>query len=234
MTTENHKARIVAKILARISGETEENVQNTLRQTYARYRKEGVSFSDVVNLPDPLYQDGLIEFAKYVADQEETDSYAKRSRYDGYLRMIASRFAAGQGSDSYEEPPRQESPRGKEYSRNAGNTAKQENPPKTVRVGKFAFSFSAATFFDSLREGFSQGSLIWLCFKYPGKGGRLMGASLLFGIGTAFVFLFCLGLILGALDFKLPFDMPLTRAITVLAMPIAIIKARSLKNNGWF
>jgi hypothetical protein len=234
MTIENSKARIVAKILARISGETEENVQNTLRQTYARYRKEGINFADVVNLPDPLYQDGLIEFAKYIADQEESDSYARRSRYDGYLGMIAARFAPGQGSSSYQEPPRQEQPRGKEYSRNPGNTSKQEKPPKTVRVGKFAFSFSPAAFFGSLRESFSQGSLIWLCFKYPGRGGRLIGASLLCGVGAAFLLLFFLGLILGAFEIKLPFDMPLTRAITFLALPIAGIKARSLKNNGWF
>jgi hypothetical protein len=232
--TENSKARTVAKILARISGETEENVQNTLRQTYIRYRKEGISFSDVVNLPDPLYQDGLIEFAKYIADQEESDSYARRSRYDGYLRMIATRFATGQGSGSYQEPPRQEPPRGKEYSRNAGNTSKKEKPPKTVRVGKFVFSFSPATFLGSLRENFSQGSLIWLCFKYPSRGGRLIGASLLFGIGVAFAILFCLGLVFGAFDIKLPFDMPLTRAMTFLSLPIAVIKARSLKNNGRF
>jgi hypothetical protein len=229
--TENSKARTVAKILARISGETEENVQNTLRQTYIRYRKEGISFSDVVNLPDPLYQDGLIEFAKYIADQEESDSYARRSRYDGYLRMIATRFAAGQGSGSYQEPPpRPEKEEKSKYS----YTPKQEKPPKTVRVGKFAFSFSPAAFFGSLRENFSQGSLIWLCFKYPSRGGRLIGASLLFGIGAAFVILFCFGLILGVFDLMLPFDMPLTRALTFLSLPIAVIKARSLKNNGWF
>jgi hypothetical protein len=229
--TENSKARTIAKILARISGETEENVQNTLRQTYIRYRKEGISFSDVVNLPDPLYQDGLIEFAKYIADQEESDSYAKRSRYDGYLRMIAIRFATGQGSGSYQEPP----PRSeKEEKSNYSYTPKREKPPKTVRVGKFVFSFSPAAFFGSLRENFSQGSLIWLCFKYPSRGGRLIGASLLFGIGAAFVFLFCVGLVLGAFDIKLPFDMPLTRAMTFLSLPIAVIKARSLKNNGWF
>jgi hypothetical protein len=228
--TENSKARTVAKILARISGETEENVQNTLRQTYIRYRKEGISFSDVVNLPDPLYQDGLIEFAKYIADQEESDSYARRSRYDGYLRMIATRFATGQGSGSYQEPPRSEKEEKSSYS----YTPKQEKPPKTVHVGKFAFSFSPAAFLGSLRENFSQGSLIWLCFKYPSRGGRLISASLLFGIGAAFVILFCLGLILGAFDLKLPFDMPLTRAMTFLSLPIAVIKARSLKNNGWF
>jgi hypothetical protein len=229
--TENSKARTVAKILARISGETEENVQNTLRQTYIRYRKEGISFSDVVNLPDPLYQDGLIEFAKYIADQEESDSYARRSRYDGYLRMIATRFATGQGSGSYQEPPRRPE---REEKSNYSYTPKQEKPPKTVRVGKFVFSFSPAAFFGSLRENFSQGSLIWLCFKYPSRGGRLIGASLLFGIGAAFVFLFCVGLVLGAFDIKLPFDMPLTRAMTFLSLPIAVIKARSLKNNGWF
>jgi hypothetical protein len=229
--TENSKARTVAKILARISGETEENVQNTLRQTYIRYRKEGISFSDVVNLPDPLYQDGLIEFAKYIADQEESDSYAKRTRYDGYLRMIATRFATGQGSGSYQEPPRRPE---KEEKSNYSYTPKQEKPPKTVRVGKFVFSFSPAAFLGSLRESFSQGSLIWLCFKYPSRGGRLIGASLLFGIGAAFVFLFCVGLVLGAFDIKLPFDMPLTRAMTFLSLPIAVIKARSLKNNGWF
>jgi hypothetical protein len=229
--TENSKARTVAKILARISGETEENVQNTLRQTYIRYRKEGISFSDVVNLPDPLYQDGLIEFAKYIADQEESDGYARRSRYDGYLRMIATRFATGQGSGSYQEPPPRPE---KEEKSNYSYTPKQEKPPKTVRVGKFAFSFSPAAFFGSLRENFSQGSLIWLCFKYPSRGGRLIGASLLFGIGAAFVFLFCVGLVLGAFDITLPFDMPLTRAMTFLSLPIAVIKARSLKNNGWF
>jgi hypothetical protein len=234
MTTENPKARIVAKILARISGETEENVQNTLRQTYARYRKEGISFSDVVNLPDPLYQDGLIEFAKHIADQEESDGYARRSRYDDYLGMIASRFAAGQGSSSYQEPPRQEQSRGKEYSRNPGNTARQEKSPKTVRVGKFIFSFSPAAFFGALRENFSHGSLIWLCCKYPGRAGRLVGASLLFGAGAAFVILFFSGLVLGAFDLKLPFDLPLVRAITFLALPIAGLKALSLKNNGWF
>jgi hypothetical protein len=229
--TENSKARTVAKILARISGETEENVQNTLRQTYIRYRKEGISFSDVVNLPDPLYQDGLIEFAKYIADQEESDSYAKRSRYDGYLRMIATRFATGQGSGSYQEPPRRSE---KEEKSNYSYTPKHEKPPKTVRVGKFTFSFSPAAFFGSFRENFSQGSLIWLCFKYPSRGGRLIGVSLLFGIGAAFVLLFCVGLVLGAFDIKLPFDMPLTRAMTFLSLPIAVIKARSLKNNGWF
>lgn len=236
MLYENPKARSVAKIIARVSDETAEIARNTLRHAYGRYQKEGLSFSDLVRLPDPLYQDGLIEFAKYVATQEAPEGgFEFRRRYDEYLLLINRRFAPEAGPSREEaREASQDNTDSQAYSRNAGNTANREGAAWSSRLGRFTFSFSPAAFFGYLASSFSRGSVVWLCLKYPDRGGRLIGAAALYGVGMAFVVLFILGLFLGVLDVKLPFDMALSTAVTWIAVPLTLWKAKALKDDGWF
>jgi hypothetical protein len=128
-----------------------------------------------------------------------------------------------------EPPPRHE------------NTFKQENSKTpehkaayTFSLGKFAFSFSPASFFAALQAVFGRGSITWYAVRDPIRALRLFAACFLFGAAFAGVVL-----LVAAIGHTLThtgplWDIKLKNAFSFLVAIGFIWKARALHHAGWF
>jgi hypothetical protein len=128
-----------------------------------------------------------------------------------------------------EPPPQSESP----YKQENSKTPEHKNA-YTFSLGKFAFSFSPASFFSALQAVFGRGSIVWHALHDPLRALRLFAACFLFGAAFAGVVL-----IVAAIGHTLTHTGPvwnikLKNAFSFLVAVGFIWKARALHHAGWF
>lgn len=155
--------------------------------------------------------------------EEEARRYEDRRRQQEAER--------GRGGPSPTPPPKQEE---KPYSRQNGNTQKWANRIYPFTVGKFAFSFSPATFFLALQVLFGRGSITWHAVSAPGRALRLVAVAMLYGFAFAGVVLTVAGIFHALTNTGPLWDIRLKNAFSFLTAIGFIFKARQLFLAGWF
>jgi hypothetical protein len=128
-----------------------------------------------------------------------------------------------------EPPPRTENPF---QSEDQGST--YPSAAYRFNLGRFAFSFSPASFFSALQLVFGRGSIIWNTVHDPLRGLRLFAACLLFGAAFAGLVLVVAGLFHTMTHTGPLWDIKLKNAFSFLVAIGAIWKARELHRRGWF
>lgn len=189
---------------------------------------------------------------------------SRREAYSEYLLLIAARFSgawdgqtsssgggktgAGQGSSreqearAYEERRAREeasrqrthSPPPHEDTATAQETPHRNYQNRSIRLGKFSFSFSPAGFLAALQALFGLGSVLWHTLRNPLRGLRLFAASLLWGAGFASVVLLLAALLHVWTGTGPLWDIQLKNAFSFLVAVGALWKMRLLHHNGWF
>lgn len=122
---------------------------------------------------------------------------------------------------------------GKTQSRQNGNTA------GSGRGFAFTFAdrrywFSTDTFFATLKESFSAGSLFSNSLRHPLPALRLFAAGLLWAMACAAVVIALAALGHAITGFGPLIDVRLRTLFVVLTAPATIWKVASLARNGWF
>ena len=151
-------------------------------------------------------------------DQEARDYEERRAREE-----------AARSRANSEPPPRRVKPLKQENSKTP-----EHKTAYTFRLGKFAFSFSPASFFAALQTVFGRGSITWHAVRDPIRALRLFAACFLFGAAFAGVVL-----VLAAIGHTLThtgplWDIKLKNAFSFLVAVGFIWKARALHHAGWF
>lgn len=151
-------------------------------------------------------------------EQEAREYEERRAREEAARRRANS-----------EPPPRNEKPFKQENSKTP-----EHKTAYTFRLGKFAFSFSPASFFAALQTVFGRGSITWHAVRDPIRALRLFAACFLFGAAFAGMLL-----VLAAIGHTLThtgplWDIKLKNAFSFLVAVGFIWKARALHHAGWF
>ena len=213
-----------------------------IKSAFARMHRDGVSFDDVLGLPDDLlYQKGLMDLAAYiVAQQENLSQSAKRDLYARYVRQVANRFSGGQ-----QEPPRREErraePDNKTYERKNTDKPKHTYGDMEERFS-FAKVFSSGGLLSALKNMFSitaasfmWGGFIWHVLRSPGAAIRLFAAAGLFGIGLGLLALTVAASLHSWFGFGGPWiDMKFRSAWAFVGGALFLYKTIELYRRGWF
>jgi hypothetical protein len=202
----------IAKILARATSPEPNEAKSALDHAYKRMVRDSVTLADLLTLPEAeLFQDTLVRLVEVIlANQANLSPPAKRTAYAEYMRLIVAKFSgAGEGASTSrgrsreddareyrerhgykEEPPKRENAEAEKQKNDKSFTQKND---KTEKRGKWSSLFKVdhpapvvevLTFIWSL---FTRGGLIWLFFHEPVVMFRLLGASILWGMGFAIV-----------------------------------------------
>lgn len=196
----------IAKILARATSPEPNEAKSALDHAYKRMVRDSVTLADLLTLPEAeLFQDALVRLVEVIlANQTDLSPSARRLAYAEYMRLIVAKFSgAGEGASTSrgrnredeakdyrerhgyrEEPPKQEQKNDKSFSQKNEKTEKQENNFSFNWLKPPAFVVST---WRVIRPLFSRGGLIWLFFHEPVAMFRLLGASILWGMGFAIV-----------------------------------------------
>lgn len=162
-------------------------------------------------------------------DQSRDRAEKAREYEERRQRQESERGRAGGSAPS--SPPR---PEEKPFKRQNVKTPKQQSKIYPFRIGKFAFSFSPATFFSALHALFGRESITWYMLHAPGRALRLFAASMLYGCAFAGVLLIVAGILHGLTNTSPLLDVKLKNAFAFLAAIGFIFKARLLFLAGWF
>jgi hypothetical protein len=189
----------VAKLLARATSPEQNEAKTALDHAYKRMVRDGVTLQDLLMLSESqLFQDTLVRLVDVIlAGEPNLSKPARRAAYAEYMRLIVAKFSgAGEGASTssggsreddareyrrrngYKEPPRQEAP--------------QPEKPKTESTEKPEGRYTMkrgnrAPIWDSIGALFTRGGFIWLFFDEPVVMFRLLGASILWGMGFAII-----------------------------------------------
>lgn len=194
----------IAKILARATSPEPNEAKSALDHAYKRMVRDSVTLADLLTLPETeLFQDAIVRLVDVIlANQTDLSPSAKRLAYAEYMRLIVAKFSgAGEGASTSRGRSREDDAR--DYRERHGykeESTKQENDTsftqkneKTERQRNI-FSFNwvrlpafVVSTWRIMRPLFSQGGLIWLFFHEPVVMFRLLGASILWGMGFAIV-----------------------------------------------
>lgn len=89
----------IAKILARANSDNVGEGETALLGAYARMNRDGVTFTDLLSLPErDLYQDALVRLAEHIVkEQGDLSPSQKRTLYAEYLKRIVEKFSPGSG-----------------------------------------------------------------------------------------------------------------------------------------
>ena len=98
----------IAKILARANSDNVGEGETALLGAYARMNRDGVTFTDLLSLPErDLYQDALVRLAEHIVkEQADLSPSQKRTLYAEYLKRIVEKFSPGSGGRAGESSPR--------------------------------------------------------------------------------------------------------------------------------
>ena len=162
-------------------------------------------------------------------DQARDRAEKAREYEERRQRQESERGRAGGSAPS--PPPR---PEEKPFKRQNVKTPEQQNKSYPFRIGKFAFSFSPATFFSALQALFGRESITWYMLHAPGRALRLFAASMLYGCAFAGVLLIVAGILHGLTNIGPLWDVKLKNAFAFLTAIGFIFKARLLFLAGWF
>ena len=89
----------IAKILARANSDNVGEGETALLGAYARMNRDGVTFTDLLSLPErDLYQDALVRLAEHIVKEKgDLSPSQKRTLYAEYLKRIVEKFSPGSG-----------------------------------------------------------------------------------------------------------------------------------------
>lgn len=92
--------RRIAKILARVTSENENESMLSVRSAYARMKKDHVTFDDILTLDvSELYQAPLNRLLEHILnEQTDLSPIQKREQYAHYSFLIARKFIGGAGT----------------------------------------------------------------------------------------------------------------------------------------
>jgi hypothetical protein len=197
----------IAKILARATSPEPNEAKSALDHAYKRMVRDSVTLADLLTLPEAeLFQDALVRLVEVIlANQTDLSPPARRTAYAKYMRLIVAKFSgAGEGASTsggggreddakeyrkrngYKDPPKQENEKtekpknDKSFTQKNEKTEEQENR-YTLKRGNLA------PIWDSIGALFTRGGFIWLFFDEPVVMFRLLGASILWGMGFAII-----------------------------------------------
>jgi hypothetical protein len=237
-------AELIAKLLARAAmTDSPAEAESSIRGAYGRMRKEGVSLDDLLFLDDDqLYQDGLIDLARYIVkQQDELSEGCKRALLAEYMAKISARFTPSansyqQHADGYGEQGRAEEP----YREAHREPTREEGE----RLGRFTLKdfFTLTGIKVFLRqigiqtiELFRYGGFLWHCARQPVRAAKLLAASVMVGFFGALALLFIAATLHSVLGLGGPWlDMKLQRVWIFLAVVVALCHGAFWYRRGWF
>ena len=191
----------IAKILASATSPEPHEASLALEHAYKRMRRDGVTLSDLLTLPESeLFQDTLVRLVDVIlSDQKTLSPSEKRTAYAEYMRRIVAKFNEPQ--TSHEQPTDEPSDRedaARAYRERHGYREKssadtnQENDKsfkqkndKTNKPNNDSSFDRSISLFGFLRPLFQSGGVAWLLFHHPLAMLRLFAASVLWGMGFA-------------------------------------------------
>ena len=156
--------------------------------------------------------------------EEEAREYEERRH-----QQEAERGRAGASAPS--PPPR---PEKEAFKRQNVKTPERQDKSYPFKIGKFAFSFSPATFFSALQALVGRESITWYMLHAPGRTLRLFAEAMLYGCAFAGVLLIVAGIFHGLTNTGPLWDVKLKNAFAFLAAIGFVFKARLLFLAGWF
>jgi hypothetical protein len=238
----------IAKLLARATSPEENEAKTALDHAYKRMVRDGVTLQDLLTLSESqLFQDTLVRLVDVIlANEPNLSKPARRAAYAEYMRLIVAKFSgAGEGASTssggsreedareyrkrngYKEPPKQETPQPEKPK--TENTEKPEKPENryTMQRGNLA------PIWDSIGALFTRGGFIWLFFDEPVVMFRLLGASILWGMGFAIVIMtvVAFGHIVTNTNPSPPFNFGLRNLFSCLTVMGAIWRYRLFLKN---
>ncbi len=202
----------IAKILGKVTSPELNEAQSALDHAYKRMVRDGVTLADLLTLPEAeLFQNTIVRLVDVIlADQVDLSPSAKRIAYAEYMRLIVAKFSgAGEGASTSQGQSREDAAR--DYRERHGykdesdkqknaQTGKQENDKSFTQKNNktenkeniFLFNWVKLPTFivsawNAIRPMFSYGGLFWLFLHEPVPMLRLLGASILWGMGFALV-----------------------------------------------
>ncbi len=94
----------IAKILAKASSDNKAEGEAALQGAYARMKRDGVTFTDLLSLPErELYQNTLVRLAELIVSaQAGLSPTEKRTLYAEYLKKVVEKFSPGTKSGAGE------------------------------------------------------------------------------------------------------------------------------------
>jgi hypothetical protein len=194
----------IAKILARATSPEPNEAKSALDHAFKRMVRDSVTLADLLTLPEAeLFQDTIVRLVDVILDnQTDLSPSAKRLAYAEYMRLIVAKFSgAGEGASTSRGRSREDDARDyrerhgyKDESKKQENdeSFKQKNEKTKIQENVFSFSWVKLPAFvistwRIMRPLFSRGGLVWLFLHEPVVMFRLLGASILWGMGFAIV-----------------------------------------------
>lgn len=254
--------RRIAKILARVTSENENESMLSVRSAYARMKKDHVTFDDILTLDvSELYQAPLNRLLEHILnEQADLSPIQKREQYAHYSFLIARKFIGG--TDSYQNAKGStgtQSSRAEEsknyYQRNGDSSSpgassrsqeeeathpqdKEQENTKTfkffnVKLRKLNFSFSHAAIFSEIMNSFGRGTIWHSCVKHPQATWHLLYVSFIYACMASVVIFLVLGLLYSMVVFPVP-DISFTGVFGSVVAALTITKAYLLSEQGWF
>jgi hypothetical protein len=194
----------IAKILARATSPEPNEAKSALDHAYKRMVRDSVTLADLLTLPEAeLFQDTIVRLVDVILDnQTDLSPSTRRKAYAEYMRLIVTKFSgAGEGASTSREQSREDAAR--DYRERHGykeEFKKQENDKSFTQKNEETekqennFSFNSLKFppivvsiWRAMRPLFSRGGFVWLFLHEPVVMFRLLGASILWGMGFAIV-----------------------------------------------
>ena len=124
----------IAKILARANSDNVGEGETALLGAYARMNRDGVTFTDLLSLPErDLYQDALVRLAEHIVkEQGQLSPSQKRTLYAEYLKRIVEKFSPGSGGRGGESS-KDQAQREREDAARAYEARRQEEEARRAR-----------------------------------------------------------------------------------------------------
>jgi hypothetical protein len=240
----------IAKLVARATmTDNKPESEAAIRGAYSRMKRDGVSFEDLLTLPDELlYQRGLMELVGHiVAEQSELSEGAKRDMYAQLAARVAKRYA-GPTDDQSASERRRERERQEQESNERASAEQGRRRSEHANTEKSSNSFAATAVFS--RQGaaavlknmlivsagsFARGGFMWHALRAPAATARLFASAALFGTGIGLLLLVIAASIHSWLGIGGPWiDMRFTTAWALVGTPLALFKIIALHRRGWF
>ena len=234
----------IAKFVARAAmTDNKPEAEAALSGAYARMKRDGVSFDDLLTLPEELlYQRGLMDLAAHiVAAQTELSEGAKRDLYSRYATQVVRKFSGSSDEQTSSGRQRQES-RTDESAGQGRASGSERNDERD------SFSFSPAAIFSrdgagaffksvltTIAASFTRGGFVWHALRSPGATCRLFAASALFGLGMGLLVLAVAASFHSWLGIGGPWiDMKFKTAWALIGSVLGVWKIVDLHRRGWY
>lgn len=240
----------IAKLVARATmTDNKPESEAAIRGAYSRMKRDGVSFDDLLTLPDELlYQRGLMELVGHiVAEQSELSEGGKRDMYARLAAQVAKRYAGPTDDQSAAERRRERERKEQEANERASagqgrrrseQANSEESSNSFATTAAFSRQGAAAVLKNMLTisaGAFARGGFMWHALRAPAATARLFAVAALFGTGMGLLLLVIAASLHSWLGMGGPWlDMRFTTAWALVGTPFALLKIVTLHRRGWF